>query len=558
MKCCMHTPTASSDHGVAAADPRDEDCDYDSLLRNLALVSTPTPLFTTVTFDAEGLYDTFLSYLPRVRRQHYECRACRAFVTRYGGLVTIDADGRTSSPFWDNPYERPSPPFFDLALHHVWKRVVESRVSGVFFSPERTWGSVANASPKSPTGTWRHMHAVNRAPYSESPIRTAAQAMAEKLEEHGMLCRGLGEFPIDVVHRAHALLTSGHLYRSEKCIGVAKWLLDLHVRLTSAKSKERRENIKWLAVATAPPGYCHVRTTMIGSLLEDVAAGKPFEDIRRAFDSKMAPLQYMRPQAAPTAGQIRAAESLVEKLASAGSLARRFARLEDIRDAIWRPSRLSEVPIGGVFGHLLPKAKRATHAIETPPITVTWEKFRRVALRDGMARRVEFLVPHHGSFFAFTTADNPDAPPILQWDLEDVRNPVSWYVYVDGSPASRWGLKSGTWVDVDIITPPPPMWNALTRGMFARHGDGAYCVLRGARNLNASGLSIFPENLRSEYHGIRAAIEAYSRAGKLSGAEEASACGVCMQASTKGTWNLVFRVTDASGVFSQYRVDRWD
>ena len=43
------------------------------------------------------------------------------------------------------------------------------------------------------------------------------------------------EFPIDVVQQAHALLTNGQFSRYEKCIGVAKWLLDLHSARAAAK-----------------------------------------------------------------------------------------------------------------------------------------------------------------------------------------------------------------------------------------------------------------------------------------------------------------------------------
>jgi hypothetical protein len=44
-------------------------------------------LYTT---DCENLYDIFLQNLPEDARQHYTCNACRNFVNRYGGLVTID------------------------------------------------------------------------------------------------------------------------------------------------------------------------------------------------------------------------------------------------------------------------------------------------------------------------------------------------------------------------------------------------------------------------------------------------------------------------------------
>jgi hypothetical protein len=68
-----------------------------------------------------------------------------------------------------------------------------------------------------------------------------------------MLARGLGEFSVDVARRAHGYLTSGQLFRSEKCEAVAKWLLDLHERLP--KDRQQRDRLLWLAAAGAPAGF---------------------------------------------------------------------------------------------------------------------------------------------------------------------------------------------------------------------------------------------------------------------------------------------------------------
>lgn len=53
---------------------------------------------------------------------------------------------------------------------------------------------------------------------------------------------------------------------------------------------------------------------MIGTLLDDIASGMSFDSVSRRFAEKMHPLQYQRPQAAPSAGNIAQAEKIVEKL----------------------------------------------------------------------------------------------------------------------------------------------------------------------------------------------------------------------------------------------------
>lgn len=72
-----------------------------SVKRRLAgLLEQHTHLFTT---DAEGLYDRFLAALPEARQQQYRCGTCREFVTRHGGLVVIDEEGRAVPALWGEP-----------------------------------------------------------------------------------------------------------------------------------------------------------------------------------------------------------------------------------------------------------------------------------------------------------------------------------------------------------------------------------------------------------------------------------------------------------------------
>jgi hypothetical protein len=72
----------------------------------------------------------------------------------------------------------------------------------------------------------------------------------------------------------------------------------------------------------------------------------------------------------------------------------------------------------------------------------------------------------------------------------------------------------------------------------------------------SAGAVLFPEFLKSEFHGIRATIEAYSKSATLDGAAESNACGLMLQGSTSA-WDTVVRVT-ANGMALDYRLDRWD
>ena len=149
------------------------------------------------------------------------------------------------------------------------------------------------------------------------------------------------------------------------------------------------------------------------------------------------------------------------------------------------------------------------------------------------------------------TAVFPDAPPLLQWAREDARNPVSWYLWNGGSAPEQWSLPRTGFVPVTGVTLKPSMWG----GGQEHQGKGVVFLLEGARESRTdAGLALFPSTLRSELHGIRATIEAFSRKGTPEGMESATACGVMAQ---ENAWDHVFRVTTSMGT-TLYKIDRWD
>nr|MCH9686604.1 hypothetical protein [Deltaproteobacteria bacterium] len=344
------------------------------------------------TTDAEDLFDVFLAALPPEPRQFLTCSACRRFVNRYGGLAAIDDQGRHASALWNGEDSRDAG--LAVALEAMADVVRRARVTGVFISDTEVLGT--------PTaGGWPHFSAPM--PRVHSGLLNAGQVMAAKREDFQMLVRGLEEFDLATVQQAHSLLQSGNLFRSVKCIGVAKWLLELH-QARQGVSAQSRANITWVAVADAPAGFCHVRSGMIGTLLEDIVAGLPFATIKARFDAKMDPTRYLRPTAAPSDGNIAQAEKIVAQLETEGALLRRFAQLEEI-EAVWRPEPLVDQPKPkGVFGHL--RSKRSSpKGIEQPDVTMTWDKFSRTVLPE--AAKIEYFVgPERAAYVAIVTASD--------------------------------------------------------------------------------------------------------------------------------------------------------
>lgn len=486
--------------------------------------------------DAGDLNAIYLDNLPDQARQHHTCSACRSFLTRYGNVVAITPGGDIIPAMWPN---EPGPGIYDDSSVALYRAVAAGRVTGVFLSEHDTWGQPV-------TGLWTHF-SVQPFSIHQRVLLTAGQAMAEKREHHGTLSRALAEFKPEIVTQAVTLLEADAVYRAEKVIGPAKFLRDLHTALSGAGAGSRRRNVIWRAVAGAPAGFCTPRSSMIGTLLEDLEAGTPFDSAKRKFAAKMHPLQYQRPQRQADAGNIAQAEKAVAALGIESSLRRRYARLEEVR-TIWLPQPVgAQRAGGGVFDHL--KAEPAPPVGNAmTPIKITWEKFARTVMPD--ARAMEVLLSGAMNLGALVTAVDPDAPPILQWDREDARNPVSWYLYNGGTRPERWALRSGTWGHVTGIALRPTMW---VEGMD-HHGKGAMFILEGARDTDIRELALFPECLRAELHSVRRTIEQFSKTRKIEEAEQASACGLIV---TNQNEPHSIRVHGAGGTVC-YHIDRWD
>lgn len=514
------------------------DADYAALLNAVtaSFENVGAPLFTT---SAENLFDLYLKNLP-AEHQIHTCVACRRFMKSFGGLVMLKRDGSQIPAMWSAP----APDFYLASFSALRSAVGRARVTGVFLSSQSEWGFAQ-------TGPWTHFAVRNPQVYRDR-LLTAGQKMAEKREDFRTVAATLADFSPKVLSEAMRLLEADALARSEKFIGPVQWLQDLHAARAAAKDQRIRDNLLWRAIATAPAGYCHPRASVIGSMIEDIAGGMDFDQVKARFDAKIHPLQYQRPQAAPSAGVLAAAEKAVEKLGIAPSLERRFARLDECH-TLWLPAadKSDERRGGGVFSHLTPKNRVEVGALKIPAQTMTWEKFCRVVLPEAEAMKI--ALPYgSANFMALLTAVNADAPPILKWDRMEARNPVSHYVYHGGSPASQWGL-SGAWGALTAVVPYPSMWGDRPQAFM---GDGILMVIEGAADIrDDQGNALFPETLREELHGVRSVIEAYAKRAKIAGRENASACGLALSKGGRADYTL--RVT-SRGTESDYKIDRWD
>lgn len=490
--------------------------------------------------DAEDLWSIYLdSFSDPVSRRYRSCSACRKFIDRFGSLAIVEEDGSVGSAFW---HAEDAPDEYATAVARLDKAVRRAKIVSPFLSRDAVLGL-----PEA--GGWVHLSiTLPEAMRYTGAVPKPEQAMAEKREDFKTVMHALNEFTLPMIETAMRLLKSDHLYSSERVLGQAEWLHKLHVARAAATG-DGKAAVVWSAIAKAPAGFCHPRSSMIGTLLEDIAAGMEFSDIARRFADKMHPLRYQRPQALPSAGNVAQAEKLFAQLGLAPALDRRMARIDEI-PLLWSP-KADEPAVGaggGIFSRLKTKSTSATSGLSIPAITMTAEKFLREVAPDADTIELNLPAGNH-TFIGLTTAVNADAPKLFQWD-----HPVSWYVWHGGAPASQYGLKPG-WLNVNGITRLPARWNDDGQ-RFKHHGDGIILLLAGARETRQAGAALFPALLRSELHGVRSTIEAHSQGAQMHGLAEGSAVGIDLRAGGD-SFPTTVRVRSA-GHTQTYMIDRWD
>ena len=507
-------------------------------------------LFTVKPVD--DLYEAYLiGFKQPGAREHHACNCCKQFIERFGNLVTIDEDGRLHSALWSLP-EAAIPEIYRPSITMMCRAVERGIVNGVFVTADRVWGNPTAGVDPNTGKAWTHFSVKPAATVVfHDRLLTPYQWMAARKEDFRTLTAGLQDYGLLTLRQAQQVLASNAVLRGEKFTAPVEWWVKLQTARVATRDSSVKRNLVWRAIANAPAGWATPRSSVIGTMLDDIVAGKSFEAIKGAFEQKVDPVNFMRAKAAPTAGNLARAEEIVARLNLAPALERRFARLDDL-EAIWRKPELAAAAPnpGEVFGHLKPKSKAApTPNLALPPQAMTWVLFAREVLPDASKIEVYIEPRRPMNFVAFTAAVHPEAEPLLQWDDPNGRrNTVAWYVYRGGSPATQWGLSGGNWVDVPAVTLAPHQWHGRRS---SNHTASASFILAGAVDTNDAGLGLFAETLRGELHEIRSTIEAFSQSGQLAGRDSSAACGVIVDGS------LRFRVTTAFGT-REYTIDRWE
>lgn len=514
------------------------------------------------------LNDVYLAALTDDERQYHTCSCCRHFLKNYGTLVTIDADGKTHSALWDSS-TFPQDNYYYNAVERLQEVAESGRVTGIHKSSYPTWGLAED-------GGFEHFsvvppkHIVHVATYRNS----ASQRMAELREDYKRMAQEFNEpyLSLDNLKELKRVLDGDVLSGDEKIAGPAGWLIKTATERAEAKNQRVKENLLWRAIASALPGYTHPNTTMVGTVLADIAAGKTFEQVKRNFEFNTRGDRYRRTTAETTVNQIEQAEKLVQEMGYAPSLRRRVATIDDIqpRAFVWRKlvKPTLEVPQETVFGHLKKKAAPAPE-MKLPASEMSWNKFVADVLPKAIG--LEVYINNARQFLTgLMAAAVEDAPPILVYDLPEARNTVTAYQrfeqvpgrYLGAQPSIQgvvpeaWGLEGGRYYELLGVIKAPHLWGEQ---VFTNLGEQLLFLIDGGYDktmeTGQAGIALFPQLLKQELHQISRVIEQFSNTGKPEGDVTEQQIAITIGRGTRFSHQL--RVTTEDGK-RDILIDRWE
>ncbi|KIW68180.1 hypothetical protein PV04_04141 [Phialophora macrospora] len=567
-----------------ASDVEDEKAEYSfytmTAKSTLARLNKDVSPIFVVDTPQETLWSTWLDTIDPSLRQCYTCTTCRRFMKRYGGLVQVDSDGALKPLLW-RPTKQPGPKNFCASIQAIHDKVSSGSVVAELKITPKTRSVGARTS-----GGYNHFYL----DFPEARIRKQEPKGFESASVSvlaTMLGRVVDDYSVETVRQAFTILTQDKLPHADNHKAAIRWFRRVREIKGIEKDSEKRtrHNLLYLHAATSFKGCLNqLRTGALSTLLQDIEAGKDFDEIKKLWVEVNDPMRYLRPQAAPTAGHIAVAERLMESLGvTANDMRRRQFTMSELPEKVimFTPPK-KRLPLhpkpDGIFSKLktrnpTPKPAPANKkSLETPPTRISFSKFMTDIVPTAV--KIEYKLEDRNSIYFVLTGDE-GTKPLMQWHGDE--NRASWFVYLSPRPVERHNLVPQDWNEVSCVIPFPHLWDGVPltttfplaaadstdfKYYHKNHGFRYLFCLEGIKlgDNDMTSSCLFPSLLKSEFHGIRRAIEAYSNTHRLEPVPDIEdrggiVAGVLFErAQDMGEDKHLLRVTDEKGDMNMYAI----
>lgn len=345
--------------------------------------------------------------------------------------------------------------------------------------------------------TFNHMHLDLPKEYVNNSGKSIEAIMGNYRDAKNVFQRAMEEISIDTLMLVKDLIVQDslldgqtHLFKIEQMIPLKKEYDEL--------AKSERDNWCWIKSFNFP--LAKFRNELIGTLCSELSAGEELNKACQSWNKRVDPVNYMKASAPITKRQIDEAREFVETNGYVESFKRRMATIEDIKVSEILHVNVGNYPIKNVsiFDNVKSTSSRHKRNEFNGIEEVSIEKFMSDILPSCTSVEAFVTNSQEGNFVSLTTANIPESKPIfkwpnnyswtfngnlagksmikqnvksaggkitgilrcsLQWNDEDTpgiidfdlhcRTPFTEIFY-----SNKKDVKSGGWLDVDMINPP--------------------------------------------------------------------------------------------------------
>lgn len=370
--------------------------------------------------EREELFGLYLDSIPAEhnqifrQRRRYDGNYDKHFIRNLGGVLFICND-LTVDTIWNVQLSEGN--FFSDVADKLHKHVSSSRLDSYLLKSERVAGHLSNVDNYDDTIIWEHFYYKLPEKYVKHNVSELQGTYANWV---AMLSRGMNGLSLDAAKEVQSLIASNNLYRGKEFQGAVDKFIELKKDYAQAADKGL-----WVWLNAKKLGeQTRFRSTVIGTLVEDLTNGVDLERAVASFESKVAPTNYKRTTALVTPMMIAKAKADVAELGYSESIYRELAELKDLPTdkMIYVESRAKTVD---VFDTMSEEAGAVVKFVDN---AVEISASELLAKLKG-AKKVEVLSQPQSvaNEFVLTRASDSTAPNMFKWD-----NTLAW-AYISGT-----------------------------------------------------------------------------------------------------------------------------
>lgn len=414
------------------------------------LLASNNLFVTNLTNDQ--LWNTYLDSFPPgtndiyLTNTHHDCSCCRNFVKEIGGVVAIIDNKQVS--VWDIDTTSLAPEY-QAVTAAMSELVATSTITGPYIRNTNHGRKVSQITTPQQLddGTvinWNHFHCVVPEQHSS---KDKAEVVGRKAAQASTFKRSLEELSMDACTTVLDLINANNLYRGTEHKTVLAKFISHKQAYDIALNKDF---FIWQHYTESN----NFRSSVIGTLIQDLSDGKGLEESVASFESKVAPTNYKRTSALITPRMVEKAVATIKDLGYEDSLQRRHATLEDIsvNNVLFVDNSAAPVMKDSLTDLLMTSAVKPTlKNKKTKDISIN--DFVKKVLPKAVSMRLQFENAYVPKLVNIIAPETPDSKNLTKWN-----NNFTW-TYNGGVTDSMKELVKGLGGKVDGVLRFSIQWN---------------------------------------------------------------------------------------------------